>query len=137
MTQLPIKVLKDENKSQFIPFTLADGVYYDNTTSVKDKLDTKLEAPNLIPGSHITITQTAQGLVIDTDLSTLDPDKTYYHAQTTASDTWVISHNLNKYPAVSVIDSAGNEVEGEIIYNSINQITIMFKGAFKGSATLN
>lgn len=64
-------------------------------------------------------------------------DKNYLHSQTVASDTWVIVHNLNKYPAVSVIDSAGNEVVGEVIYNDANQVTLKFKGGFKGTATLN
>lgn len=64
-------------------------------------------------------------------------DKNYFHTQTVASDTWVIVHNLNKFPAVSVIDSAGNEVVGEIIYNDANQVTLKFEGGFKGSATLN
>ena len=64
-------------------------------------------------------------------------DKTYLHQQTVASDTWVVVHNLNKYPAVSVIDSAGNEVIGEIIYNDANQCTLKFEGGFKGTATFN
>ena len=64
-------------------------------------------------------------------------DKTYLHRQTIASDTWVIVHNLNKFPAVSVIDSAGNEVIGDIIYDDENQVTLKFEGGFKGTATLN
>ena len=49
----------------------------------------------------------------------------------------LIVHNLNKYPAVSIIDSAGDEVIGNIHYDSLNQVTITFIGAFKGKATLN
>ena len=64
-------------------------------------------------------------------------DKTYLHTQSSPSDTWEIAHNLNKHPAVSVIDSAGTEVQGEVIYNSINKITIKFSAAFSGKATLN
>ena len=76
------------------------------------------------------------------DVSTEDlgiiEDKSFYYEHTgTASDTWVIVHNLNKYPSVSVIDSSGTEVIGEISYDNINQVTITFKGAFKGKATLN
>ncbi len=137
MTQLPVKVLKDEIGQQFVPFTFVDGVYYDSSTTLKDELDTKLEATNIEAGNYITIDSTANGLRINADLSSVTSDKTYLHVQTTASNTWVIPHNLNKYPSVSVIDSAGNEVDGDVIYNSVNQITIVFKGAFKGSATLN
>ena len=64
-------------------------------------------------------------------------DKTYLHHQTVASDTWVIVHNLNKYPSVAVIDSAGNEVIGEISYDDKNQVTLKFEGGFKGAATFN
>lgn len=64
-------------------------------------------------------------------------DKTYFHKQTIASDTWVIVHNLNKFPAVTVIDSAGCEVIGDVTYDNENQITIRFRGGFKGTATLN
>ena len=67
----------------------------------------------------------------------IQEDKTFYFEQNEALDTWIIVHNLNKYPAVSVIDSSGSEVIGEVTYDSINQITITFKGAFKGKATLN
>lgn len=67
----------------------------------------------------------------------LDADKTYLYQQTVASDTWIIVHNLNKYPSVSVIDSAGNEVIGEVSYDDKNQVTLKFEGGFKGVATLN
>jgi hypothetical protein len=64
-------------------------------------------------------------------------DLTYFYNQTIASDTWVITHNLNKFPSVTVIDSAGNEVIGDITYDNTNQVTLRFAGEFKGSATLN
>lgn len=64
-------------------------------------------------------------------------DKTFLFTQSTASDTWVIHHNLNKYPAVVVMDSSGNVVTGDITYDDENQVTITFKGGFKGKATLN
>lgn len=64
-------------------------------------------------------------------------DKNYIHNQTESSDTWVITHNLNKLPSVSIIDSAEEEVVGEITYNDNNQLTIKFAAPFKGKATLN
>ena len=64
-------------------------------------------------------------------------DKNYVHVQSEASDEWVIVHNLNKYPSVSVIDSAGDEVIGDVHYDSVNQVTLTFEGSFKGRATLN
>lgn len=64
-------------------------------------------------------------------------DKNYIHNQRVASDYWLIDHNLNKYPAVSVVDSAGTVVSGDITYNNVNTLTIKFIGAFSGKAYLN
>jgi hypothetical protein len=61
----------------------------------------------------------------------------YEFNQNSPSNTWVITHNLNKRPSVTVIDSAGSEVEGEVTINSLNQITIVFCSAFSGKALLN
>ena len=71
------------------------------------------------------------------ELKIVEDKNFYYEHSGAASDTWVIVHNLNKYPSVSVIDSYGTEVIGEVTYDTINQITIKFRGAFKGKATLN
>ena len=64
-------------------------------------------------------------------------DKNYIHTQSQSSNTWVIAHNLGKYPSVTVINSAGDEVVGDVKYDSQNQVTVTFKGAFKGTAILN
>lgn len=64
-------------------------------------------------------------------------DKNYIHYQNTASNLWIINHNLNKYPAVNVVDSAGNEVVGDVEYIDVNNLKITFTGAFKGRANLN
>lgn len=64
-------------------------------------------------------------------------DKSFTHIQSSSSATWVITHNLGKYPAVAVQDSAGTDVFGEVEYNSIYKLTITFSGAFSGSAYLN
>lgn len=64
-------------------------------------------------------------------------DKHYQHIQASASSTWVIIHNLNKRPAVTVVDSTDREVEGEIVHDSLNQATITFTAAFAGKAYVN
>ena len=69
--------------------------------------------------------------------STTNPDKTYRHIQNSASDVWTINHNLNKYPSVTVQDSAGSIVIGEVTYNNKNTITLTFNGAFSGEAHFN
>lgn len=64
-------------------------------------------------------------------------DKTYVHIQASASDVWVVTHGLNKYPSVTVVDSAGSVVVGEVVYNNTNKVTITFIGSFSGKAYLN
>ncbi len=54
-----------------------------------------------------------------------------------ASDTWSIVHNLNRYPSVTIVDSANTEVEGDIQYIDKNNIIIKFSGPFSGKAFLN
>ena len=69
-------------------------------------------------------------------------DITYTHNQSSTSDTWTITHNLNRFPSVTVVDSADTIVYGTVVYNSANQLTItFFQGgsalAFSGKAYLN
>lgn len=55
----------------------------------------------------------------------------------TALSVVVVTHNLGKYPAVSVIDSANDTVTGDIVHNSINQLTITFNAPFTGTVICN
>jgi hypothetical protein len=64
-------------------------------------------------------------------------DVTYSHNQQIASDTWTITHNLNKYPSVTIVDSSDNVVIGDINYVNQNQIIISFTEVFYGKAYLN
>ena len=69
-------------------------------------------------------------------------DITYTHNQTSTSNTWVVTHNLNRFPSVTVVDSAGSIVVGTVVYNSNKQRTITFFSsgsavAFQGKAYLN
>lgn len=66
-----------------------------------------------------------------------DGDKHYRHVQSTPAQVWVIDHPLDKFPAVSVVDSAGEQVEGNVLYTSQQQVVVSFTGAFSGEAFLN
>jgi len=61
----------------------------------------------------------------------------YRHVQATPASTWVITHNLNSYPNVTVEDSGGSTIEGEIVWNDANQVTLTFSAAFAGVAYLS
>ena len=62
---------------------------------------------------------------------------TFTFSQASASSVWVISHNLGKFPSITVVDSSGNVVVGFETYNNNNQITITFSAPFSGTAYLN
>lgn len=64
-------------------------------------------------------------------------DKEFVYNQVTSSDIWEITHNLNKYPAVTVVDSGGSVVIGEIVYIDKNNVRITFTSAFSGKAYFN
>ena len=70
-------------------------------------------------------------------LDSLAADKHYVHNQTEVSAAWEVTHNLGKNPAVTVVDSAGTEVIGEVDYISSNACVLRFKAPFKGKAFFN
>ena len=61
----------------------------------------------------------------------------YVHNQYLADSVWNIVHNLNKYPSVTVTDSANNVVVGDVTYVNENAVTITFGSSFGGKAYLN
>jgi len=61
----------------------------------------------------------------------------YVHAQLTPEVLWTITHALGYFPAVTVVDSAGTLVEGDIRYVSITQIEVSFSAPFAGTAYLS
>lgn len=63
-------------------------------------------------------------------------DVNYVETFTNQSSVSVV-HNLNKKPAVTIIDSAGDEIEGEVNHVSANELTVDFSASFTGSVILN
>jgi len=64
-------------------------------------------------------------------------DKKYVHDQMVSASVWTVIHNLGKFPSVSVIDSAGTVVIGEITYTNANQLVVSFAAQFSGAAHCN
>ena len=61
----------------------------------------------------------------------------YAHTQGVSASTWNIVHSLNFKPNVTIIDSAGSVVEGEIEYLDNNNLVLTFAYAFSGNAYLS
>jgi len=63
--------------------------------------------------------------------------ETFVHTQIEATKEWIISHPLDKHPAVAVVDSAGSIVIGEVDYISKSIVRLRFTAEFSGKAYLN
>ena len=62
---------------------------------------------------------------------------TFIFNQVAASNQWNITHNLGKFPSITVIDTGDTVVSGEYIYDNNNQVTLNFSVPFSGKAFLN
>lgn len=63
--------------------------------------------------------------------------KNHLHNQIASTSVWNIEHNLGKFPSVSVVDSAGSIIIGDVLYLDENNLRITFSVAFSGKAFLN
>lgn len=64
-------------------------------------------------------------------------DANYVHTQGIAQTTWTVTHNLGKRVSVEAVDASGDTIEGNIHYNSDNQVTLTFEAAVSGAAYFN
>lgn len=62
---------------------------------------------------------------------------TYVWETSVSSSVWEIPHPMNKYPAVSIVDSAGSLVHGDVEYISESMVKVTFSSGFSGKAYLN
>ena len=73
----------------------------------------------------------------DGGFSALSSDKNYIHNQTAANSAWTVQHNLGKYCSVTVVDSAGNVIVGNVEYLDTNNLIIKFSAPVTGKAYCN
>jgi len=140
MTTPPIRLdISAQNNSNILVQTSRAPSININTSNNQSSINTSAGGSNNY--NSLTHKPSINGVTLEGNLSEEDlhisSDKNFLYVQNEASAEWSITHNLNKYPSVTVIDSAGNEVFGEVSYDNINSVTIRFQGSFKGTATLN
>ena len=63
-------------------------------------------------------------------------DKNFTHVQNSASATWTVTHNLNKFPSV-VVKVGTAIVQAEVNHINQNSLTISFNGSNSGTAYMN
>ena len=64
-------------------------------------------------------------------------DKTFVFTQGTPIYQWDITHNLNKFPSVTAVNSFNEEVFGRVDYINKNRVTVTFAAPFSGQAYCN
>ena len=70
-------------------------------------------------------------------LSSRSSDLTFIFNQAVPATVWNITHNLGKFPSVSVVNSNNLLINGEITYIDDNNLTCNFSAGFAGKAYLN
>ena len=85
-------------------------------------------------GTGITLTQPASNEIT---IASLNDDANFVFTQGIPSATWNITHNLGKFPSVSVVDTADQLMYGDTEYFDENSLTITFSAPFSGKAYLN
>ena len=71
------------------------------------------------------------------DTPPVDSDKHFVHIQATPTSIWTVTHNLGKYPAITIVDSANTEVVGDIQYMDLNSFKVTFLSEFSGKTFCN
>lgn len=87
----------------------------------------------------VTVDRFGNTLTVD-DLSQMagySLDKTYTHTERRPTKFWLVRHNLNKYPSVTVVDSSGRVCIGEVQYHDKNKLSLIFSAGFSGTAYCN
>lgn len=61
----------------------------------------------------------------------------FVYTQPSLASIWTVTHNLNKNPSVSVVDTGGTTIIPDIHYDSVNAVTITFGSPTSGKAYFN
>ena len=83
------------------------------------------------------VTINEQAPIVLTSQTLAIPAIAFHYTQNIPSNTWTIVHNLNFYPNITVVDSGGSQIEGEVNYLDSNSLVLTFSSAFSGYAYLS
>lgn len=110
------------NESLDAQFNMSEGINFDALFQIDAGLQ--------VQGEGVIDVTTTNGIATVTST-------TYIHEQGISSDTWTIEHNLNKFPSVTLVDTAGTQFQGRVEYIDENNCIVYMNGATKGKAYLN
>lgn len=110
MATYPIKMLKDEEGTPFVPLVSIEAIGTESGETVKNKLDKKLEASNLIAGSNIGLSVEGNNITISS--TGIDPNVdnlvNYYKKEQTYSKEEVDA-------IISALEQKINELNSNLI----------------------
>ena len=133
------------NKVEIVnPYANIDAMYgpYSNLPEALSAIPIELRiigrTVGIITDTHIDEYWWKNG-VKDSDLvlKAAKIDSNYVHDQAQPSSIWTINHPLNKKVSVTITDTAGTVVEGQVTINDGNKVVIEFNFPFSGEAILN
>jgi hypothetical protein len=64
-------------------------------------------------------------------------DLHYTHTQGAPATSWIVSHMLNKFPSVTVVDTGNTAILPDIHYVDANNVILTFGSATTGKAYFN
>ena len=91
----------------------------------------------LIESNGSLLSEKTYGIVAYPAAAVDQGDKNFVFTQAVASNTWVIQHNLNKFPSVTSVNVNNIEMFGEVVFADVNNLTINFTSASSGKAYIN
>ena len=101
-----------------------------NTEDIEDIVDeVSTKVSDIVGTGNIEASRIGNSVTLTTKSITFE--------QETASNTWVIVHNLGKNPTVILTDNEGNTFSALVRYDNENQCTVLMNKAAAGTATLN
>lgn len=133
-----------EFEAEISPSEHFDCSFEINVTPDISHLATKEELANAVEQLEEEIEQATSniegsGLIdVNKDGQTVTiSSKTFVFEQAIASNVWEITHNLNKRPNITLVDSTGREFEAIKDYINDNQVIVTLESATTGFAYLN
>lgn len=61
----------------------------------------------------------------------------YAHTQSVPQTSWTIDHGLGYAPNVTIVNTLGDVVDGDVSYPSLTRVVLTFSAAFSGTAYLS
>ena len=115
--------------------------------SMTDGIVVEEDGIKLVPVESLDSVSTTQALsanmgrALKTELDTKSNSdhmhSTTIFEQSVPSAVWNVYHGLKKFPAVTVVDSGGTIVVGDVQYIDEDRVTITFSSEFSGKAYMN